>query len=81
MSAPAPYLSAYDSREGLVAAAEGHYVLAAEAEIVAEAASPSTASQDRVEKHAAYARAGIPLHLLLPAPFGIDLDTSDLPVP
>ncbi|WP_327264112.1 hypothetical protein OG444_23995 [Streptomyces sp. NBC_01232] len=42
MSAPAPYLSAYDSWEGLVAAAEEHYV---------------------------------------PAPFGIDLDTSDFPVP
>ncbi|MGW9069387.1 Uma2 family endonuclease [Streptomyces yangpuensis] len=99
----------------LAASGEEYYVLADRAVLVAEITSASTATQDRVEKSVAYARAGIPLYLLvdahapggptvtlygeprgdvyrvlragrfgdtfsLPAPFGVELDTSGFPV-
>ncbi|MFD9083083.1 Uma2 family endonuclease [Streptomyces erythrochromogenes] len=49
----------------LVEAATEYYVPATYARLVAEITSPSTAAQDRTEKPVAYARAGIPLYLLI----------------
>ncbi|MFD9104549.1 Uma2 family endonuclease [Streptomyces virginiae] len=49
----------------LVESGTEHYVPATHAALVAEITSPSTAAQDRIEKLFAYARAGIPLYLLI----------------
>ncbi|MEV7560145.1 Uma2 family endonuclease [Streptomyces sp. NPDC089795] len=51
----------------LVESATECYVPAERAVLVAEITSLSTAAQDRTEKSAAYARAGIPLYLLIDA--------------
>ncbi|WP_432134655.1 MULTISPECIES: Uma2 family endonuclease [unclassified Streptomyces] len=90
-------------------------VQACEAELVVEITSPSNANHDRIKKAYGYARAGVPLYLLLdpchsgrptatlygapedgtyrvltsveygeklslPAPFGLDIDTSVFPL-
>lgn len=44
---------------------EGHYVPAAAAELVVEVTSPSNARHDRTGKIAGYARAAVPLYLLV----------------
>ncbi|MET7758761.1 Uma2 family endonuclease [Streptomyces sp. NPDC005389] len=45
----------------------GQYVAADAVELVAEVTSPSNANHDRITKAAAYARAGVPLYLLIDA--------------
>lgn len=49
----------------LAEAAADYHVPATHALLVAEITSPSTAVQDRIEKLFAYARAGVPLYLLI----------------
>ncbi|UKY52332.1 Uma2 family endonuclease [Streptomyces inhibens] len=43
----------------------GHYVPAATAKLIVEVTSKSNASNDRIAKAAGYARAGVPLYLLV----------------
>ncbi|MFD9812892.1 Uma2 family endonuclease [Streptomyces sp. NPDC059080] len=51
--------------DAVVCGEPGHYVPAAAAEMVVEITSKSNASHDRIAKAAGYARAGVPLYLLV----------------
>ncbi|WP_031506346.1 Uma2 family endonuclease [Streptomyces megasporus] len=51
--------------EAAIEAAGDHAVPAGEAELVVEITSPSNARHDRISKAAGYARAGVPLYLLV----------------
>ncbi|MFI7101251.1 Uma2 family endonuclease [Streptomyces sp. NPDC050161] len=51
--------------DGVVCGETGYYVPAAAAELIVEVTSKSNASHDRIAKAAGYARAGVPLYLLV----------------
>ncbi|GHF48668.1 hypothetical protein GCM10010218_32690 [Streptomyces mashuensis] len=51
--------------EALLLESSGHYVPAAAAELVIEITSKDNAHHDRIKKAAGYARAGVPLYLLV----------------
>ncbi|MFG3317517.1 Uma2 family endonuclease [Streptomyces sp. NPDC048171] len=51
--------------EKSLCAGDARVIAASEAELVGEIVSPATANNDRIHKLAGYARAGVPLYLLI----------------